>query len=221
MGSRRGTQVLWGVRSLSKPLPLPWASTSDERRAIIAYARAIVGGEIEIVRYGELTHVRESDFVHAEAFDVVTMGIEFDMSDGKRIAATWVLGGYPDGSVIVGDTNGLSFGPGSIQDRFGLMDIQLRDVTASHGWASRARKLISDVECTFDDAIYRHEQVESLWSIRIDFDSAPSVVIALGGPTVRESGHLQHEPKCVAAIFDERAARSFRIPHSRRSSWGR
>jgi hypothetical protein len=60
----------------------------------------------------------------------------------------------------------------------------------------------------------------SAWSLRLDFEGAPSVVIALGAPDRWKGTGLTYMSDDVAVIFDEELARSYRPPAARSSAWG-
>jgi hypothetical protein len=89
------------------------------------------------------------------------------------------------------------------------------DVSGVPPWPSLLGRTVLGLQYAWHGA--GSDSDDSLWAIRINLDSAESVVIALG---VVEDGHLIYLPDSIVVIFEPDVARSYSIPAADGSSWG-
>jgi hypothetical protein len=104
---------------------------------------------------------------------------------------------------------------GSLSDAMTASIIDMHNVSDLQPWSS----LVGTVVTGFGVATQSSEEGQELpWSIRIDFASKASVVVALG----EAQGKIpSYQPDSLVVIFDPEVARLYEVVGASESAWGR
>lgn len=175
----------------------------------------MVGNQIRGITYVTIADTSEG-IVKRAGFDEIRLGVELELDHQNRFCAAWVMGGVPRTSGRVrGDMQGLFVGPGTVHDLFPIVETTTEQVGVGVDWTGHLGSTVTDVTTVWCET-ERHG-VLSMWAARIDFESADSVVVALG----RAAGNdIEYHPTSVVVIFDESLARRYVPAASRLSAWG-
>jgi hypothetical protein len=170
---------------------------------IAGIRRSFVGARVVSVRYRQ-TGVSGLAAVPAGESHEVDLDVVFELSSGIA-TVTWerndlVEGlaiAFPDVAVEVEGTVSVPADE-SVQWR-SYVGKEVRDV--SLGWQ------VSEVDCP-----------ESLWVLRLSFETDAKVVLALG--QLDTDGTPTYHPDSIVVVFGEDVARSYEPPGALGSSWG-
>jgi hypothetical protein len=134
--------------------------------------------------------------------DTVDLGIELWSEDHMTLLG-WYATGWAESLII--DQHASAANPGSST---------ILDVTRRPGWAEREGRRITG--CVLSTQVSEDGR-EYPWAMRIEFENAPEVVVALGEVLNDEPCY---QPTSLLAFFDENAARRYEISCSTTPAWG-
>jgi hypothetical protein len=180
---------------------LPVVRTDVDRVARIR--DAVVGTRLENVQYRQTRHsglaaVPEGN-LHEVDLDVVLR-----LSTGT-VDLTWERDNLIEGLAI-----DFPFVHAKAADNEILVP-----ANASDQWRRRIGDRIGNVH--FGWQVSEENCPESLWSLRLSFETGASVVFALG--ELDSGGAPTYHPDAIVVLFDERTARSYRQPGAIGSAW--
>lgn len=168
--------------------------------------RAVIGSSILHVSYLGPEANTADELRGCPDLDEAGIGVELATTAGATYAAVWRMDGYNEG---------LCFGPGTGESRFGPQPLSRSDVSASPGWRQRWGKTVTDVRIGWH--IPNEGCPETVESVRLVFEEAASVLIALGQVTADCS--IEYQPDAVVVVMDERLGRAYRIPAQTSSAY--
>ncbi|MEW9550334.1 hypothetical protein [Nonomuraea sp. NPDC050783] len=168
-------------------------------------AALVIGSRLQSIHYvmprgSGWPDGRERDGLHE-----VDMGVELITVDGAALSLSWAMEGLNEGLAI----DFFPF-PGVEDDR-----TEAIDVSGVEEWQPLLGGTIASM--AFSSHFPNEGCPETLWSVRLSFAGASSVVVALGEVM---GGGISYQPDELVVIFDEALSKSYRIPAGRFSSWG-
>jgi hypothetical protein len=184
----------------------PCAASEYDRRGIEEAAGSIVGASLTAVRYF-YPQFSSPQLTSYDGFDTILKGVELSSAE-HVIAAMWWVEGAKEGLGFVVDPDGQFYNDEALQ---------ILDVSSESQWAPfRASRVVS---AALSWHLPDDDLSNCVWAFRLNFASGRSVTVALGDVD-EVSGTLTYQPDSVAAIFDEKVARRYRILASSESAWG-
>jgi hypothetical protein len=184
---------------------MPWAERGPARENLVRDLRAITGSSIAQVSYLAPPAVTATQPV-CDEFDDVDVGIELKTETGETFAAVWQMEGYNEG---------LSFGPGTGESRHGRYALTRSNVTESPRWRSLLGRPVTHVGAGWQ--IPNEGCPEAVWSVRLVFEGAYEVLLALGRSLA--DCRIEYQPDEVLVIWDKARAEAYRIPAQTTSAY--
>jgi hypothetical protein len=144
--------------------------------------------------------------VGLHAIDDVDLGAELVFGSGQVLVLEWATPGIEEGlAIAVRDT--------SVDESLDLVD--RIDVTDDPHWSGIIGNRVETLAVAFfhpdEDSPARP------WSFRVGVTGGSSVTVALGEP---DGSGIRYQPDNLVVIFDEAAARAYRIVGAIEPAWG-
>jgi hypothetical protein len=197
-----------------KPL-MPWAETQLELEIRQNWFGHLLGESPIRVLYLIPSTSQAADSIELHPrYDQVDMGIEFVTASGKRVLFAWTMQGELEGlfiGFIDAEERLASIAGTPLADEWRWERI---DMSGDDRWTQLLGRTIKQVAVSWRECT---KSVNSIWAVRLGFDSDSATVIALGETLSSESGN---PPDSILAIFDQAEAQNYRPPGAYQSAWG-
>lgn len=185
----------------------PWPVNDLERRRLERRLSALVGQRIEGVRY--LVPSTSEDQGTGNRADVheVSMGLEIETASTVFVVA-WKMSGALEG---------LSFGLFPQKEHRRSSQVWAFDVGETAQWRPCLEVPIAQIGTAWH--IPEARCPESLWSIRLGFESGAAATACLG--ELGSDDSLRYQPDGLLVIFGRAIAEEFRIPAGTTAALGK
>jgi len=186
---------------------LPWVAHEEGGRALERLVESVSGEILWRVRYLAMKDGTWPDGHRGDRIHEVDMAVELVMRSGVRLILSWAMDGFAEGVAV-----DLRLADESEPDLAG----DLIDVSRNEEWARFVGQPLTVLVPVWH--IPNDGCPKMPWSFRLEFDTLGGVVIALG-EAVGEA--VKYQPDALLVIFGEELSKSYRIPASVNSAWGR